>query len=68
MWCIDGVDRQKETMDLAHFLVVAKSHTYPGGGRAVQLTDGSKELAYEQSEWYYREVYPLEYLGGSVGT
>ena len=55
-------------MDLAHFLVVAKSHTCPGGGRAVQLTDGSKELAHEQSEWYYREVYHLEYLGGSVGT
>jgi len=44
-------------MDLGHFLVVAKSHTYAGGGDVVQLADGSKELTYRQGEWCYRDRY-----------
>jgi len=44
-------------MDLARFLVAAKSHTYAGGDTAVQLADGTRELTYQQGEWYYRDRY-----------
>lgn len=44
-------------MDLAHFLVTAKTRTYASGRNAVQLADGSKELAYRQDQWGYRDRY-----------
>lgn len=46
-------------MELSKFLVKAKINTYANGGERETriLEDGSKELAYEENEFRYRDSY-----------
>jgi hypothetical protein len=49
----------EQRLDLAEFLVKAKTHTYARAGEGGERTiaDGGKELVFEQGPWKYRDRY-----------
>jgi len=46
-----------DTKELCKFLVKAKINTYASGREGTILTDGSKELTFEEGEFVYRDRY-----------
>jgi len=55
-------------VELAEFLVLAKTNTYAKGTKEKRLSDGSKELVYADGEWEYKDTYSGEeyFLGKEI--
>jgi len=57
-----------DILELCKFLVKAKINTYTSGREGTILTDGSKELTFEEGEFVYRDKYHgfNPFIGGEV--
>lgn len=56
------MDKEK----LQEFLIKARTKTYAGNsGKVAPVLAGSKQLEYQESEWFYRDVY---YVGNGIFT